>query len=220
VPSGATTGNVVVIVGGQSSNGVIFTVSPAVASGCGSGRESLLNGGYAFLLKGFDGSGNPALVIGALTFDGSGAVTAGSIDMNLDAGFASLAVTSGTYTVGDDQRGCIAIATSAGTLNYRFSAGGISGGVASTGHMIGFDTAGPFTTGILRQQSSGPFSNASVNGSYAFGGSSFQNAVACASPCKAGTIGVIDFDGKGGVSGGSQDFNANGTLDGSASNTA
>ena len=112
--------------------------------------ESLLNGSYVFLLKGFDSSGNPALVMGALTFDGMGTITAGTIDMNLNSGVESnLPVTSGTYVIGSDQRGSMVITTSAGTQNYRFSVGNISGGIASTGHMIDFDKAGPFTAGIL-----------------------------------------------------------------------
>jgi len=219
VPTGATSGNVVVTVGGQASNGVAFTVSAANACTTG-GSESLLNGSYAFLLKGFDNSGNPAVVIGVLTFNGQGTITAGAIDMNLDAGVQSnLSVTSGNYGVGADQRGCLVVTTSFGTQNYRFSLGGISGGVASLGHMIDFDAAGPFTAGILRQQSGGPFSNASANGNFAFGGSSPQNSAVCASPCQAGIAGVIDLNGDGGVTGGSEDFNQNGTVDGNAANT-
>ncbi|HKW17252.1 MAG TPA: Ig-like domain-containing protein [Terriglobales bacterium] len=207
--------------GGVTSANDTLTVTPRiVAIGCTSGSESLLNGGYAFLLKGFDQSGNPALVVGALTFDGNGAITAGSIDENLNSGVESnLSVSSGNYNVGNDQRGCLVLTTSAGTQSYRFSVGGISGGVASTGHLIDFDSAGPFTTGILSKQSGGPFTNASANGSYAFGGSALQNAAHCAAPCKFATIGVITFDGTGGVSGGSEDVNENGTLDGNASNT-
>jgi len=218
VPSGATTGNVVVTVGGQASNGVGFTVATTACTSGGS--ESLLSGGYAFMLKGFDGAGDPALVIGALTFDGAGTITAGSVDMNLNSGVESnLAVTSGTYGVGKDQRGCMVITTAKGTQNYRFSVGNITGGVASTGHVIDFDKAGPFTAGTLRKQSGGPFSNASASGSYVFGGSSWQNPADCASPCKFGIIGVIGFDGKGGVSGGSVDINQNGVVDGNAANT-
>ncbi len=177
-------------------------------------------GSYAFLLNGFDSSNNPALVMGALTFDGMGTITAGTIDMNLNSGVKSnLSVTSSAYTVDNDQRGCMVITTSAGTQNYRFSLGNITGGVASTGHMIDFDTAGPFTAGILRKQSGGPFSNTSANGNYVFGGSSSQNPAICSSPCKLGLIGVITFDGKGGISGGSEDFNQNGVIDGNAANT-
>jgi hypothetical protein len=86
-------------------------------------------------------------------------------------------------------------------------------------HMIDFDSTGPFTAGILRKQSGGPFSNASASGSYAFGGGSSQNPAVCTAPCKFAIAGVISFDGNGGVSGGSEDFNLNGTVDGNASNT-
>ena len=137
--------------------------------------------------------------------------------MNLNSGVQlNLAVTSGTYGVGTDQRGCMVITTSAGTENYRFALGNISGGVASTGHVIGFDQGGPFTTGVLRKQS-GSFSDSTLNGSYTFGGSSPQNSAAGGG--QFAIVGVASFDGSGGVTGGSQDFNQNGTLDGNAANT-
>src|SRR5579875_1340555 len=203
-----------------SSGGVTSPADTLTVTPCAGGSEGLMNGSYVFLLKGFDGSGNPALVAGALTFDGAGTITTGTMDANLNSGVVSnLAVTSGIYRVGSDHRGCMVITTASGVQNYRFSLGSISAGVASAGHMIDFDPGGPFTTGILRKQSGGPFSNASMNGNYAFGGSSIQNAAVCASPCKFGIIGVIDFDGSGGISGGSEDVNQNGVVDGSASNT-
>jgi len=194
------------------------------ASACGSGSESLLNGSYAFVLKGFDNSGNPVLIGGVLTFSGlsSGLITAGTIDENLAVGPSlNLAVVSGsTYSVGSDQRGCMTIVTSAGTMHFRFSVGNIAAGVAATVHVINFDTTGPFVTGIMRQQSGGPFSNASANGSFAFGGSSIQNMLVCnsgtgTSICggKFGLAGQLVFNGTGGLSG-SEDVNQNGFLDG------
>lgn len=202
---------------GVTSSNDLLTVMPPTSACTPGGSESLLNGGYAFLLKGFDGSGNPALVVGALTFDGVGAVSAGSMDMNLNSGVESdVLVTSGCYQIGSDQRGLMVINTSnSQTQNYRFSVNN----PGTTVHMIDFDAAGPFTAGIMRKQSGGPFTDASAKGNYAFGGSSLQNSAVCAAPCKAGVIGVIDLDGNGGVTGGSQDFNQNGTLDGNASNT-
>src|SRR5207245_805227 len=144
-----------------------FTLTVSTASACGSGSESLLSGGYAILLKGFDSSGNPVLIGGVLTFNGTnggGLITAGAIDMNLNTGVqTNLTVTSGSYSVGTDHRGCMAITTSAGTQNYRFSLGNISSYVASPRHVIGFDTTRPFTAGIMRKQSGGPFSNMSAS---------------------------------------------------------
>jgi hypothetical protein len=138
------------------------TDSVTITSACVSlGSESLLSGSYALLLKGFDAAGNPVLIGGVLTFNGTdsnGLITAGAIEANLNTGVQlDLAVTSGSYGVGSDQRGCMVITPSAGTENYRFSLGNISSGVAATGHVIGFDQGGPFVTGILRKQS-GSFS--------------------------------------------------------------
>jgi hypothetical protein len=204
---------------GVTSSGDTLTVK-ALSTCTSGGSESLLTGAYTFLLHGFDSANNPAIVIGTLTLNGTGTITAGAVDMNLNSGVKSnLSVASGNYTVGSDQRGCMIITTSAGTQNYRFSLGNISGGVASIGHMIDFDATGPFTAGILRKQSGGPFSNASAKGNYVFAGSSSQNPAVCASPCKLGLIGVITLDGKGGVSGGSEDFSQNGVIDGNAANT-
>lgn len=208
---------------GVTSANDTLTVTQQTGGCTPGGSEALLNGGYAFLLKGFDGSGNPALVIGALTFDGSGTITTGAMDMNLNSGVESnISVSSGCYQIGSDQRGLLVIntsSTSTPTQDYRFAVGNISGGVASTGQMIDFDSTGPFTTGIMRKQSGGPFSKSSANGTYAFGGAWLQNSAVCAPPCKWGIVGVISFDGSGNVTGGSEDFNQNGTVDGNPANT-
>jgi large repetitive protein len=227
-PAAGTAGSYPIMI--TASNSVLpnatqaFTLTVAVAGACTSGgSESLLSGGYAFLLKGLDSSGNPALVGGVITLDGAGHVTAGTMDMNLNSGVqTAINVSSGTFSVGSDHRGCMSLTTNSvtnATQTFRFSLGNISGtpAVASTGHMINFDSGGPFTTGIMRKQSGGPFSNASVNGSFAFGASSIQNAAVGGG--KLGVVGVANFDGGGTITGGSEDFNQSGRLDGSAANT-
>ena len=219
----AGTSQITASASGVTSANDTLTVTQQTGGCTPGGNEALLNGGYAFLLKGFDGSGNPALVIGALTFDGSGTITAGAMDMNLNSGVESnISISSGCYQIGSDQRGLLVIntsSTSTPTQGYRFSVGNMSAGVAFTGHMIDFDSTGPFTTGIMRKQSGGPFSKSSANGTYAFGGAWLQNSAVCAAPCKWGIIGVISFDGSGNVTGGSEDFNQNGTVDGNPANT-
>ena len=209
-----------------------ITVSAAAVCTSG-GSESLLNGQYAFVLKGFDAgtatgetSPQPALIGGVLTFNGTGTITSGTIDINGNstAGVQTNTVTSGSYGVGSnvgDHRGCMVITTSAGTQNYRFSLGSITGGVASTGHMIGFDTAGPFTAGVLRKQTASAFSTSQVTGNYAFGVSSIQNILSCnngGTSCggKFGAVGVFKLS-SGTVTGGEVDFNTNGQLDNGSS---
>ena len=201
-------------------------------AGAATGSEALLNGQYAFVLKGFDngaGAGEtapqPALVGGVLTFNGSGSITAGTLDQNLNstAGILSLAVSSGTYAVGPDHRACLSIVTSQGTQHYRASLAGISAGVASIGHMIDFDTSGPFTAGTLRKQTPAAFGTASgqFTGNYAFGVASSQNTATSNNGISGGSfgaVGVFNLSG-GNVTGGEVDFNANGKLDGSSAVT-
>jgi len=198
-----------------------FTYSLTVVVPCGSGSESLLSGQYAFVLSGFDGTGNPALIGGVLTASGasgSSNLTAGAVDMNLSGGVqTNLAIDSGSnYTVGSDGRGCMAITTTAGTQNYRFSLG-----ASGNGHMIDFDVAGPFTSGVLRKQTTSAFSTAQISGNYAFGTSSPQDT----SGSKLAAMGVLNLSG-GSVTGGSADYNYyNGgtstvTLDGVSGATA
>jgi len=208
-----------------------ITVNPAPTCTTG-GSESMLNGQYAFVLKGFDnGTGTletgpePVLIGGVLTFNGTGGITAGAIDMNLNAGVqTNLSVTSGSssYHVTSDQRGCMVVTTSAGTQNYRFSLGNITSGVASTGHVIGFDTTGPFTSGIMRRQTSSAFSTSQVTGNFAFGVSSAQNTHSCngGTTCGGafGAVGVFNFS-SGSVTGREVDFNSNAQLDASSANT-
>jgi Putative Ig domain len=210
-----------------------FTLTVSTQAACtAGGSESLLSGQYAFLVKGFDAgtaagetSGpEPVVVGGVLTFNGTnnnGLITAGTIDINQNSGFTSSALTSGSYGVTSDHRGCMVITTAAGTQNYRFSLSSVSGGVASRGKVIDFDTFGPFTAGIIEKQTTTAFNTTQVTGNYAFGVSSPQNTQSCNNTnCggKFGAVGVFNLS-SGNVSGGEVDFNQNGQLDGNSLNT-
>lgn len=84
-------------------------------------------------------------------FNGSGSITAGTIDLNAatnsPAGVLSQTIT-GAYKVDNTtHRACLSFSTASGTQHYRASLGNLSGGVASLGHMIGFDPSEPFYRG-------------------------------------------------------------------------
>jgi large repetitive protein len=198
-----TTSGIIVDVTDSESPAVTqkFTYSLTVDLPCGSGSESLLNGQYALALQGFDSTGKVALVGGVLTADGAGNLTAGALDMNLSAGVTNLAVASGSkYKIGSDSRGCMSIVTTSGTQNYRFSLS-----ASGIGHMINFDTTGPFTTGVLRKQTPAAFSNAQISGNYAFGVASPQDTAQGGG--KFAAAGVFNFSGAGAVTGGAVDYN-------------
>ncbi len=216
-------------ISGTATANLSITVSAAAVT-CDTtltGKESLLHGDYAFVLSGFDSTGNPALVGGVFVASGvagTGNITSGTLDMNLDVtnGVTTNSLISGsTYNLGQDTnggyRGCMAFTTSAGTQHYAFSVDSISGtpSVASDGHMIDFDTTGPFTAGILRLANSAAFSTNSITGSWAFGISGPKPSSNGGG--KFAAAGVLTFS-SGSVSG-VADTNDNGQLDNSSTLT-
>ncbi|GAC1702498.1 MAG: hypothetical protein NVS9B4_08040 [Candidatus Acidiferrum sp.] len=193
-----------------------ITVNSAVVA-CGTGSESLLNGQYAMALRGFDANG-PVGIGATFNADGTGkiATLVGIEDLNSSsiAGVQknlSITSASSSYSIGADHRGCLTIATSAGTQTFRFSLGGISGGIASNGHVIQFDSTGSKTAGVLRKQDATAFSTASgtgITGNYAFGASGAR-----LSGGKFAVVGMLSLN-SGTVSNSSvADTNDNGNMD-------
>jgi len=149
------------------------SVSITSVEPCGTGNEAIMNGQYAFLLRGFKQSGVSESV-GSFTTDGTGKITAAEIDLNdLNHGPRQPAIVASTssYSVGSDNRGCLTFNTADGPATFRFVLGGISAGVSTKGRMIQFtDTTGTGTraTGTLLKQDPAAFS-AGLSGNYAFG---------------------------------------------------
>ncbi|HUI61603.1 MAG TPA: hypothetical protein VLX90_15350, partial [Steroidobacteraceae bacterium] len=175
---------------------------------CPAGSESMLKGQYAFLLRGAD-SGGPAAIAGSFAADGGGKIGGGSIDQNRVSTGPQAALSihpaGSSYSVGSDQRGCLTLATSSGTMSLRFSLAALSGGIAGRGHLIEFDDAtgtGTRAEGFMRRQDATAFSQAAVAGGYAFefvGEDALSQHIA--------TIGVLAADGAGGVANGQLDTN-------------
>jgi hypothetical protein len=104
----------------------LTVIAPQV---CSTGNESALKGQYAFSLGGYGTSGFLA-AIGSFTTDGSGHITAGTVDANGDVvttrngvGYQSGSITAGSssYTFGSDNRGCATITTPFYTFITRFA---------------------------------------------------------------------------------------------------
>lgn len=186
-----------------------ITIDAASSSVCESGSESLLNGQYAFSLEGFNGNGFTA-VVGSFTANGSGGITGGEADTNGGFGLHTAgALSSSTYTVGADNRGCATIVTSFGTLTTRFSLGGITSGKATQGSIIEFDapTSSAFiASGKIYQQNASTFSTTLSGGYVAFftgWDSTVPGRIACAN---------VKTASGGNFTNGEQDCNDSGTL--------
>jgi hypothetical protein len=182
-------------------------------------------------VRGFDNT-QPIGVGAVFDADGAGhiATTVGVEDINSagDLGrFLHLGIdaSNSSYSVGSDQRGCLTLATLAGTgsplaasspitITFRFTLRSVKSGVAYAGQIIEFDSTGSNgvnTTGSLLRQDTSAFSNSAIKGSYAFGAAGREVGLG-----KFGIAGVFTSDGNGNITSGVADYNTDngGNLDG------
>src|SRR6266576_2450563 len=201
--------------GAQSALQNLSIMINASATACGSGHESLLNGQYAFTMQGFDTNG--AVTLGGMfDADGAGHIAraVGVEDVNSSIGVqtnVSINGTSSSYSVGGDNRGCMTIATSAGTSMFRFALGVISSGVASKGRFIEFDNTGTLGSGVLEKQDPSAFSTSQLNGAYAFGADTASTRITSARN-RFAMVGAFAASGSGSISNGELDANENGDI--------
>jgi len=187
----------------NASQQLSITINP------GGAENALLNGHYAFLLSGYDSSGNPVAVGGSFVADGSGDVQSGVEDINSYASNATASLTtfSGTYAVGADHRGTITITNSlSSTYTMAIALGAVTSGVASKGSILEFDLSSYTMSGVIDLQDTSAFSQTALNGSYAF---SFRGSDSTVK--RLGTVGKFTTSGSGGITGGLFDANDNGT---------
>jgi hypothetical protein len=122
-------------------------VNGGITSGGSVSAESYLQGSLAFLLRGFDSNG-PVVIAGSVAVDGNGGISGGEEDITRSSGSQHLTIEPSSanpasyYVVGTIShgpgnpgqgqqytaysRGCMALATSAGTATFAFTLGGCS----------------------------------------------------------------------------------------------
>jgi IPT/TIG domain len=213
VPTGATTGNVVVTVGGVASNGAPFTVTGACASG--GNAASLLTGDYAFSGQGFliSTSGGFAATAGRFHADGVNTISNGRLEYN--------SVVSGNSTNGTPLAftgcfvlntptnasglglGTMTMVTTSPPLNIKLA---ITIQVNGNGRFISFDSTSSRVSGYLEKQcpnatngSCPVFSDSNILGGYGFG---FDGLSTTTATSNAGAVGRLTASGSGSVTGG------------------
>ena len=213
-PTTAESSNFTVMVTDSSTPPQTATESLGITINSSAANNTELSGRYAFLLSGYDTSGNRVAVAGSLVADGSGLITSGVEDIN-DTGLTTgVALTfSGNYSVGADNRGVITLTNSAGaTYNMAIAMGSLSGGTAKKGSILEFDatsnyTHGPYAmSGVIELQDSTAFYKGAVTGNYAFG---FTGSDMAGS--RLAVAGEFTANGSGGITGGQFDADDNGT---------
>jgi sugar lactone lactonase YvrE len=189
-----------------------FTVTINAAD---SSNDAELNGVYAFVFKGFnDSDGTMVVAAGSFVADGHGNIGSGFLDDDSSTGAQPTEeITSGTYTIGADNRGTMSLTTPTGPTVLAISVGDIQSGVATKARLIRFDdvsgTNGQTGSGVMLKQDPSAFSLTAIKGSYAFGesGSNLTNG----NPQSG--VGFVNADGNGNFTpGGLIDLDAGGTL--------
>lgn len=181
-------------------------VTQGVAPPSGGFSLSNLNGTYVFSVSGTDSGGFPYAIVGSFTANGSGGITAGTMDIN-DQEFSSTIPNTAvggnaSYTVGKDGRGEANLPISAisglSAITLDFVLQDSSGGLVSE-----FDSFGS-GSGTMDLQTAG----ASPSGSYAFIMSGVYGGTTTGGGSTLGTVGNFTL-GSGGAISGLEDFNLN-----------
>ena len=162
--------------GTGSSAATTIVVQAPGGTACGTGSNGALNGNYAFLLEGFDGTGSiPYQTAGSFVANGSGGILGGEQDFNFFTSTQTATISPlSVYSVGADGRGCITLVTESGTTQtvhtYRIALASIS--AAAIGQMIEFDNSsgnGITASGKLHSQTTADFSRSALSANYALG---------------------------------------------------
>jgi hypothetical protein len=204
-PAGNSTLDFVIVAGGHA----LVTRFDTRATGSGTIDQqttsafsnAALAGPFAFSLSGIDAGGLPLAIGGVFTSDASGNLTAGLDDSNDNGFVVTNNPITGSIPVASTGRGTATMNTSLGTLSFAYY-------VVDATHLkvVGINNVSILGGEAFRQ--TGPFSNASVSGPFAFtiAGADLLNG----SPFAAG--GVLTSDGAGNVTTGIEDFNDGGTI--------
>jgi fibronectin-binding autotransporter adhesin len=163
-------------------------------------NNAALAGGFAFNLFGIDGVGNPLALGGVFTSDAAGNIT--GVDDSNDAGtVVTNDALTGTIPVAASGRGTATINALGGTLTFAFY-------VVDSTHIKLVEIDNSLAVGGEAFRQTGPFSNASLSGPFAFTLAGADNL--SLNPFATG--GILTSNGAGTITSGSQDFNDGGTL--------
>jgi hypothetical protein len=156
----------------QDSQSPPYTVTTNFGIGVFASQNSLLKGSYAFLVSGYITPGAPQSPIawaGSLVADGNGNLS-GVIDSAGSSPSVSAQSVTGTYIVGEDDRGTLTINTNGAgisALTFDISVGSNPHGVAQEAALVETDAAKG--SGFMEQQDTSSFSTSAMTGNYTFG---------------------------------------------------
>lgn len=115
--------------------------------------SAMLVGHYAFEVSGFDANGETSSIVGNIAPDGSGKITAGTLDVNRGSAVTARSSSlTGTYTLDSKFKGTITLSASVSGAAQPFVFTVALAADGKTGILTAGDAASFQMNGILRQQ--------------------------------------------------------------------
>jgi len=174
----------------QTASAVLnLTINPSTAN------NAKLKGNYAFMVSGFSPNGL-FVAAGSFIADGAGNISNGVMDTNDPSGVAVAQLFSGTYAIGSNNLGTMAL----GTRSFALAV--MANGNAK---IIQFDDVtgtGTRNSGVLLKQTTSAFSAGEILGEYGFGFSGVDAVAA-----RYAVMGAMHADGAGHFTNGLLDAN-------------
>ena len=130
---------------------------------------TMLAGHYAFEVSGSDANGEPSSIVGNIAPDGSGKITAGTLDVNRGSAVTARSSSlTGTYTLDSKFKGTITLSASISGAAQPFVFTVSLAADGKTGILTAGDAGSFQMNGMLRQQDVSAFSLEKASGEFAF----------------------------------------------------
>jgi hypothetical protein len=161
--------------------GSLALIAVGLMAGCGGGyngsllggggtpQPNALNGQYAFVLTGFDSSGNPMGMAGSFKADGVGHISAGEVDVNDNGTVSSSTSVAGTYAFDANGLGSlvtVALTNTVGSIAHPLQFGIALQAGGTFGDIMSVDANNFIVAGTIQQQNSSVFSLAGLAADY------------------------------------------------------
>ena len=180
---------------------IFMMIALALSAQAATFSKASLKGSYGFLINRWTANGNTNqfAVVGVMTFDGAGNVTASGTEIK--GGVFQAGVLGGTYTVNSNGTGAINFTTGENPPQFAIALNSTAAGVAHSVQLLvtgDNDNEVVSGTALLQSASAESYSVASLKGNFAL---QFNTWTADVNEAQNGAVGVISLDGKGNLKG-------------------
>lgn len=180
---------------------IFMTIALALSAQAAAFSKASLKGSYGFLINRWTANVNTSqfAVVGVMTFDGAGNVTASGTEIK--GGVVQAGVLSGTYAVNSNGTGAINFTTGENPPQFAIALNSAAAGVARNVQLlVTGDNDNEVVSGValLQSTTAETYSVASLKGNFTL---QFNTWTADVNEAQNAAVGVIGLDGKGNLKG-------------------